>query len=316
MGLALIAGTIQAQSLQVSSSNSGEATLGSKGSTSGVVITEPGGSELVTGDYNADASDPSFKVYPLSNGGFVVRENIANFLLFDSFGNVKNSVSNSSQSEGGEAISELSMDPAGKTIVAWNPKIVRGGNTGSQGQLIFEKKNPVGVYYSTDRALSTVEVSPNGEFIAFASVKSGTEDQVELMDRFGNTLNTISFDQEVKGVTFSENGLFVTIYSGGRVAAYEVRSGERVGSTSIRNTTVQFAAYDPIDKTIVALTGSGSSTISNIELRAVNVAARKIATEEFSGSLKKTGTFKFERTGSGRYTISGFDKGLDLRATF
>ena len=147
-------------------------------------------------------------------------------------------------------------------------------------------------------------------------MNEGSDDQVQLMDRFGNILNTISFDREVEGVTFSENGLYTAIYSGGRVAAYEVRSGERVGSTSFRNTSVQFAAYDPVDETIIALTASGDISLSDIQLHAVNVAKRQIARSDLSGTLTKSTQASYVRTGTGMYTIKGFDKELSLSARF
>lgn len=316
-GLAIALGAVQAQTLDISSSAMSQKQLISKNGDAGIVVSELNGVELVVGSYNFPSqSDPSLQVYTLQDGSFIVRENIANFLMYDSFGKVQRSISNSSQSEGGESVSELALDPKGKTIVLFNPKVVSGGITGSRAQLVDDKNKAINLFYSTDRAISLVEVSVNGEFIAIASIGSGSDDEIQLMDRFGNILNTISFDQDVEGVTFSENGLFVTIYSGSRAAAYEIRSGERVGSTSFRNTTLQFASYDPVDKTIIGLTGSGDKTFSDIELHAVNVSARKIARKDYSESLSVAGKISLIRTGSGRYTIFGLDKELKLRTSF
>jgi hypothetical protein len=260
--------------------------------------------------------DPSIKVYPLSNGGAILRENIANFLFYDSFGRVIQSISNSTQSEGGEAISELAVDPAGKSVVLYNPKIVSGGNTGSRAKLVANNSNPTDIYYSVDRALRTVIVSNNGELIAMASMKDGTDDQVMILDRFGNNLGEIEFDQNIKGVSFSENGLFITIYSGGRAAAYEIRSKERVGSTSFRNTSLLYANYSPEDKTIVAVTGSGVNTYSELEGHAVNVAARKIARVDINGTISNVHQPLLKRNGAGRYELTGFSQVLSIRASF
>ncbi len=314
--LLLFSGSLSAQSLSITSSASSSNVLSTEVTGSGILVSEASGEGLVTGNYTALAGDPSLKTYVFQDGSFIVRENIANFLVYDSFGRVQKSISNSTQSEGGEAISELEADQSGKTIVIYNPKVIVNGVTGSRAKIINSKNVPLDIYYSQDRALSIVEVSANGEFVAFASVKSGSDDEVQLMDRFGNILNTIAFDQPVKGVSFSENGLFVTIYSGSRAAAFEVKSGERVGSTSFRNTSVIFAGYDPTDKTIIGLTGSGDTSISEIQLHAVNVSARKIAREDFDGSLSVQGQIAMERTGSGRYKITGLNKELNLRASF
>lgn len=305
-----------AQSLSVSSAPTNEQYLKSSVSSLGVSVTEQDGTELIVGEYTTMGGDPSLQSFPLPDGSFIVRENIANFLVYDSFGKVKKSISNSSQSEGGESISELAMDKLGKTIVLYNPKVSMNGANGSRAKIISTSSVPLDVFYSQDRELSSVQVSANGEFIAFNSIKSGTDDEVTLIDRFGNSLNTIAFDQPIKGVSFSENGLFVTIYSGSRAAAYEVRSGERVGSTSFRNTSVVFAGYDPIDKIIIGLSGSGETNLSEVQLHAVNISARKIAREDFDGSLQVLTQISLERTASGNYLINGLDKELSLRARF
>lgn len=93
----------------------------------GVNIYEGSGNLLFNADYDLTSNDNSLKIYCMLNGGFVVRENIANFLFFDAEGDVVQSISNSSQSTEGESISELATDPAFKTVVLYNPRIVRDG---------------------------------------------------------------------------------------------------------------------------------------------------------------------------------------------
>ena len=310
-----LGGGVSAQSLNVSSVSSAIQTNKAAIDQSGLTVTE-NGEEILSANYSYPSEpDPSLKAYPLNDGSVVVRENIANFLLYDTFGRVNNSISNSTRSEGGESISEFASDPAGKTIIVYNPKVIANGSTGSRAKKIDYRNVPLDIYYSADRELKDVQISANGEFIAFISSKGGTDDEVQLTDRFGNDLKTITFDQEIKGVTFSENGLFVTIYSSGRAAAYEIRSGNRVGSTSFR-TNIKFAAYSPTDKTIVAITGEGDSSISGLEFHAVNVDARKIAREEINGSVTMLQSPVFIREGKGSYRIKGFSKDFILKAAF
>ncbi len=178
--------SIQAQSLRVTSVESGIDGLSANFSDGNITVLETNGSELVKGKYNSPTGDLSVASYVFPNGSFIVRENIANFLVYDSFGRVQKSISNSTQSEGGEAISELSSDQFGKTIVLYNPKVMMNGSTGSRAKIINSSNVPLDVYYSQDRELSIVNVSANGEFIAFGSIKSGTDDEVQFMDRFGN----------------------------------------------------------------------------------------------------------------------------------
>lgn len=306
---------LPAQTVQISASKSEYTPLKAEVSTHGISILQQG-EELLAVPYTFPAEpDPSLEAYTLQNGAVIVRENIANFLLYDSFGKVHTSISNSTQSAGGESISEFATDLNGKTLIAYNPKVISGGKTGSRAKKLSYTDVPVDVFYSADRALSLVEVSANGQFIGFVSVKPGTDDQVEISDRFGNFLGSISFDQQIKGVTFSENGLYVTIYSQGRAAAYEIRSGKRVGSTSFRS-SLQFAAYSSEDKSIVAISGSGEEEIKDIELHVISISARKIARQQFEESLTRLHKPVFSRVGSGRYTIQGFSRELDIRARF
>ncbi len=314
--MAVFSSTASAQTLQVSTSNYNLQLPSAIVNSDGVTIYD-GDVVLQNGSYSMPSEpDPSINVYPLNNGGAILRENIANFLFYDTFGRVTQSISNSTQSEGGEAISELAHDPAGKTIIFYNPKIVSGGNTGSRAKLISAISNPVDIFFSSDRALRTVDVSDNGELIALATMNEGTDDEIMILDRFGNNLGVIEFDQDVKGVSFSENGLYITVYSGGRAAAYEIRSRERVGSTSFRNTSLLYANYSPEDRTIVALTGSGSDNFTDLEGHAVNVAERKIARTAINGSTKLVHQPSLKRISSGRYEVKGFEQFLTLRASF
>lgn len=309
-------GEIFSQSLTVSTSPAKQ-TAFKASVANGDIILETGSVAITIADYSLPAEDdPSLEAYAKPDGSVIVRENIANFLMYNTFGSVAKSISNSTQSEGGEAISELAMSADGKTVVLYNPQVNQGGQTGSRAKVVKGMDTTADIYYNQDRMLSVVNISAEGELISLTSIKAGSDDQVLLMDRFGNELNTIEFDQEVEGVSFSENGLFVAIFSGGRVAAYEIRSGERVGSTSFRNTRVQFAAYVPSDKSIIALTGSGERIINDAQIHVVNVEARKIARQDVSGSLVRNGSPVFKRAASGNYTITGFDKILDLRARF
>jgi hypothetical protein len=162
-------------------------------------------------------------------------------------------------------------------------------------------------------------VSESGEFIAIASGKDGNDNEVTVMDRFGNEIRKITFDQEVKGLNLYGSGSTLTVYSEGRVAVYNVLSGERLGSSSFRGAPLQFANYSSSDQTIVGLTGDlNGVTLSNIEIRIINVAARKIASQEFSGTVEISDldNISLNRTGRFSYTLKGMSKDLNLKASF
>ena len=315
LSIALIS-KVDAQSLQVSSSNYDLILPSASVDIDGITISD-GNDVIQTGSYSMQSEpDPSLKVYPLQNGTVILRENIANFLFYDTFGKVTQSISNSSQNESGEAISEIAFDPKGKTIILYNPKIILGENTGSRAKLAAANSSPVDIFYSTNRALRTIQVSSNGELIALVTMKGGSNDQIMILDRFGNNLGEIEFDQDVKGVSFSENGLYVTIFSGGRAAAYQIGNRERIGSTSFRNTSLLYANYSPEDKIIVAITGSGQGEFSNLQGHAVNVQARKIARTDITGTIKLFHKPKFKRLSSSQFSLQGFSQTFIFSASF
>jgi hypothetical protein len=285
---------------------------------SGVSLYEGSGTPLFTGSYNVQGGDNSVKVYVKPNGGFVVRENIANFLFYDAAGKVKQSISNSSQSTEGESISELAADPAYKTVVLYNPKIVMDGKEGSSAKVLKRNGSTPNIFYSSDRAISLVKVSKDGQFIAIVSVQDGTDGQVDVTDRFGNKLGAFSFNQNIADVKFSTDGEYITIRSASRVGVYSLLSGEREGSTSFRS-DLHFAQFVPEDNVIVALTADESgSVLTDIELHTINIEARAIERQEYSGSLGKTDllSIELERTGANRYTLTGLSKALNLSVSF
>jgi hypothetical protein len=276
------------------------------------------GADLVSSPVNLEGGDSSARIYAKLNGGFIVRENIANFLFYDSMGKVEQSISNSSQSTEGESISELAADPKFKTVVLYNPKIVRGGEEGSRVKLVNHDLTTTDIYYSSKRAIRDVEISENGQFMAIVTYNPGTDDTAIISDRYGIELVEISFDQSIEGVIFSEDGKYVTLRSNGRVGVYSVLNGERIGSSSFRSRLL-FAEFIPEDETIIALTASQSgSLLTNVEVHAINVTARAIQRQSYDSQLSLTDQIplKLERTGRYNYTLSGLNKVLDLRAQF
>lgn len=92
--------SVSAQNLDVTTSTYYKNTVGATVTETGMIVSE-GNNTILEAEYNFPAEpDPSLKAYAMPNGSVVVRENIANFLFYDSFGNIRKSISNSSQSEG------------------------------------------------------------------------------------------------------------------------------------------------------------------------------------------------------------------------
>lgn len=317
--LSFITVSLFGQSLQISEASTSTDKLTASLSGNSIQISEQNGSVINSGSYKSVSDDPSFKIYPLQNGAYIVRENIANFVLYDSFGTVIRPISNSTQSQDGEKISELATDPLGKTIVLYNPEVRNGNKRGSQAKIIGLENTEQDVFYREDQEIRALRVAESGEFIAIASGKDGSENEVTIIDRYGNEIRTISFDQEIKGLSLYGSGSTLTVFSEGRVAVYNVSSGERLGSSSFRGAPLQFANYSGSDQTIIGLTGDlNGATLSNIEVRIINVAARKIASQKFSGSvdISDLDAITLNRVGRFNYRLSGMSKDLNLKASF
>lgn len=309
-----------AQSLSISDASASLQVTTGKATAESVVIFDIDGTEIVFGNYSTtDPDDPSLKVYPLQNGSFIVRENIANFVLYDSFGRAVKPISNSTQSREGESISELAMDPNGKTVVIYNPKFVREGEEGSRLRVIDVNNTPREIFYSSDQVIKAVKVSDSGEYIAIAAGKPGSDDEVVVLDKFGNQIQKVSFNQEIQGLNIYGSGNYLTVYSKSRAAVFNVLNGERIGSSSFRSSLL-FANYSAADRSIIALTGNlEDKNASGLEVHVVNVGARKIARSSYAGgnlALNDREFIRLKRTGQFRYTLTGLSKDLNVRASF
>jgi len=285
---------------------------------SGISLEGGKGSQLNTVAYNAAPSDNSLQLYAKPNGGFVLRENIANFLFFGAQGNIQESISNSSQSTEGESVSELAADPLFKTVVLYNPKIIRNGKEESRAQVVDMNGTTRNIFYNTGRSITNVHVDDSGQFVAIVTAASGTDDKVFVVDRYGNDLAEFTFNQNISDVTFSSDGRFITIRSNSRVGVYSVISGEREGSTSFRS-MLQYATYVPEDENIIAMTADQvGDNLSDVEFHAINLAARAIERQEYSGQLGATELLpiRMERTGAGSYTFTGLNKVLEVTVRF
>ena len=286
-------------------------------SSNGISTFDVKGKKVYQVSYKLSSDDESNKLYLAESGEFVLRENIANFLFYDSMGKIRHSISNSSQSSEGESISQFAADPAFKTKILYNPQIIMGGKEGSRARLVRANGTTRDFYNSQNRAIRFVKVSDNGQFIGVISYSSGSDDEIYITDRFGNEINTIKFDQNVSGIRFSEDGRFLTVYSNSRAAAYNVQNGERVGSASFR-TPLKLARYFPEDNIIFALTADETaSVLSNVEVHIIDIAARKIERESYSENLGITELIEPELNREKRYqySLSGLSKKLKITAS-
>lgn len=261
--------------------------------------------------------DETIKVYTFDNGEIILRDNVANFSFLNPIGEVLYSVSNSSQSSGGERASMLSSDSNGKTLVLYNPVINYNNGRGSRASLVYNEQKRLEFFRSDNREIRDLRVNKNGSFITLLASGSGN-DQAYMFDRFGNELFKIGLDQGQLGISVSDNGQFVTNYSSGRVQVHNVISGERIGSTSSRN-PVLYANYIPEDEVIIALNGRLSNgVITDGMITVIHTSKRQIARSDinFTISARDFETMSIERVGAGLFNLKGLNRTLELRTTF
>jgi hypothetical protein len=264
--------------------------------------------------------DPSLAIYPFNNGEALIRDNINNFTFYNTLGEVSNSMSSSSGSEEGEAISEVVVSANAKTVVVYNPKIKRSGKLGSQAQSMTSSGEFENIFYSQDRYLKDVIISDDGNIVVAITAAAGTDDRVVVMDRYGNEFNSITTDEDLAGGSLSADLEYLTLYSGGRVMVYKTISGERLGATSSRS-TVFMADYFPADDLLLVLTGTyseRSGILNGADFKAVNFAKRKITSEEFSGALgfNKALKARLERSSANTYHLKGASKQVEVGTNF
>ncbi len=293
---------------------SGDLGLRAEHNLNAVRVVDASGTELLSIDKQLDNEDGSTRIYAMNNGGFIIREVISNFDVYDSFGNLKYSIKNNTNSPGGEAVSEFASDPMAKTMVVYNPKIVISGRNESRASVVTASGDRKEFFYSNSTPIRDVQVSADGNYISVIAENN----TVHLYDRFGNKLNEVAFNQDIVGSRFSENGRYVCIYSSGRAGVYSVISGEREGSTSFRS-TLRAAHYFPEDHVILAMTADrNGNTLSSIQFHAVNVEARSIARSDFDGVLGIADqiSLRFSRSAKKSYSLTGLNKKLNLKAAF
>ena len=284
-------------------------------STNGALINSV--SEL---DLSGD--DPSVMSYPLIDGRVVVRQNIANFTIYDTYGNISETVSNSSGSKKGESISKLAMDSGGSNIILYNPKINYSNSTGSRAQRLGSDGYLDHLYSSRDRTIHKLHVTDSGSFILVLTKSPGTNDRVVLLDRFGNKLDQFEFDEELLDARFGLRENHMVAYSSGRIRVFNLFSGENLGSTSIRGTgNIFYADYSPQDNQILALTGAKSSRtdyINSVEAHAVHITKRELDDTEVVNSYLTHPQIplQMKRAAANRYTVTGGSGDITISTDF
>ena len=264
-----------------------------------------------------DPSDETLSVFQFADGKVILRDNVANFTFLNSRGETAYSVSNSSGSLEGERESMLAADAFGNTVILFNPVIAGQSGTGSRAQIIFGDRDATTIFRSNREEIRDVFLHHKGSFVSIiTSLDTGSA--IYLYDRLGNELYQSRLEEDIIGVTLSDDAQFLTAYSSGRMQVYNIVTGEREGSASSRS-SILYAKYDAASQVIVALGGVRSGlTIEEPEITAVSLAQRKIEREAvpYSLSMLEADRLYLERTDANRYRLTGLNRTLLLEIGF
>lgn len=266
------------------------------------------------------SSDPSLSVYPTNTGHLLLRNNIMNFTFHNELGEIGTNISNGSSTQQGETISRLETNPSHETFILYTSKIKSNSSVGSKVQLIDTDKQLRRIFQSDDRYIKDLELSDDGAMVTIVTAAEGTTDQVIVMDKYGNEINTITSDEELAGASLAEDGRHLTLFSDNRIRVYNLLNGENIGSTSLQQ-PIFMADYFPDDNMLLIISGyysSSSGNLNNIEVKAVDLARRDIVSENFSNELNFHEVFtpKIKRISSNEYQLKGANKELEIDVAF
>lgn len=277
------------------------------------------GRQVVSSDLEyADPSDETIHLTTLDTGEFILRDNVANFSFFTPSGERKFTYSNSSESSGGELPSEISVSSDGVLKVAYNPVIQFQNNRGSRISIITGDREGEEVFYSQNRVITRLKVLPEDYLLSVITEDDSGAKKIHLFDRFGNSLFEMEPDIDVTDFNVSDDGGFITLYSGNRVQVYRTETVERLGSATSRSRIVQ-AAYFPDENLILTLGGRESGRqIESPEITAINIQKRQIERTELNGaiSFRDSSKIAISKDGGSNYRIEGINKPIRVTAKF
>lgn len=264
------------------------------------------------------ASDETLGLTLLNNGEFIVRDNVANFSIYDASGDRSYTYSNSSQASGGEQTSEIAVSGDGVLKVAYNPVIQYQNSQGSRFSIVRGDREADQIFSSQNRVITSLSISPDDHSISVVTEDGTGSRKIHWFDRFGNLLFEMEPELDITGFNVSEDGRFITIFSGSRVQVYERETSERLGSASSRSTILQ-AAYFPESNLIVALGGQETNQqVSNPEITAVDLQQRQIDRAQLNGSVvfRERSHITIKSDQANRYKINGINRPIQVTARF
>lgn len=282
------------------------------------IYTYKGEELLSTGLEFVRSTDETIGLTLLNNGEFIVRDNVANFSFFDAKGDRVYTYSNSSQASGGEQTSEIAVSENGVIKVAYNPVIQYQNSQGSRISIVTGDREADQIFASQNRVISKLNISPDDHSISVVTENETGSRKIHWFDRFGNLLFEMEPELDVTGFNVTDDGRFITIFSGNRVQVYERDTSERLGSASSRSTILQ-AVYFSESNLIVALGGQEvNQQISDPEITAIDLQQRQIDRVQLNESVRflHRSHISIKNDGSNTFRIDGINRPIRVTARF
>ncbi len=266
-----------------------------------------------------DEDDPSPKIYVLDNGELFYRYNISFFRHYDSNGKQLETIDNASGSPEGEMVSEMKRLPNSNAVLFYNPRVMyQDDQIGSRVQYYDGGEEAKEIFSSENRYIEEITLSDNGQLLAIHLKDDASGNHyAEVIDAGGNSLFSTGYDDfEPLELTISKDGRYLTSRGSGRVMTHDMHTGESMGSTSLRQSTLA-ANFSEERNQILILTGSHNEnnySLSNLEFRVVDVVERSIDSTEIEGNYfwNQLLPITIETKSSNEFRITGINRNLDV----
>lgn len=233
------------------------------------------------------ADDKTLAIEFLNPSAVLVRSNVTQFEIINLQGKSINTFNISSKAK--QRATEWATSPDGQSLVLFNPQVITSGGQSTDASILdasrrYQSKN---VYYESGYNTADLYYQEDQQlFVATLNHISQEKSKVIIFDESGNVILKKSFDNTLTGASLSPGLSALTVFTSGRMMAYDLGSGERIGSSSVRGNPLVYAFYNPANSDLIGITGNKShSEITDLGFQAVNVNARKIVRESVGGEL-------------------------------
>jgi len=233
------------------------------------------------------SDDKTIALEFLNPSAVLVRSNVTQFEIINMRGESINTFNISSKAK--QRPTEWASGPDGQSLVLYNPQVITNNGESTDAHILDASRRyqSTNVYYESGYNTADIYYQEDQQlFVATLNHISQEKSKVIIFDESGNVILNKSFDSKLTGASLSPGLSVLTIFTTGRMMAYNLESGERIGSSSVRGNPLVYAFYNPENSDLVGITGNQSNNlITDLGFQAVNVNARKIVRETVGGEL-------------------------------